>query len=214
MKKKNRNQLLVSIVGTTIGVLLAFILSNWNSNRIQKIESRRILSKIINEVELNNEILENSYNVSVETAPSLSKLVLNYEKDEKIIMSSQDMKKYQTDFPNKFIVSDSINTEEKNIFEYKGRYDFNPDIFVHFSLKKSAWNSAIAVGMLNNIEFEKIKDLEEIYSMQKQVIKQSEKLINTFDIGMKEYVKVLNNLLQYEELLLIKIKDWTEKNKN
>ena len=42
--------------------------------------------------------------------------------------------------------------------------------------------------------------------MQNQVNKQSKKLMDAFDVGMKQYVKVLTNLIQYEEILIAKHK--------
>ena len=213
MKRKNKNQLFISIVGTTIGVLIAFVLNNWNISRIEKNESERVLANIVNEVKLNNTLLLKSYESASKTIPSLSKLVLKYERGEKLLMTAQEMKEYQKEFPNKFFVADSIKTLTKGVWEYKGKYDFNPDIFLHFSLNESAWNSAIAVGILNNIQFEKIKPLEEVYSMQSQVKKQSEKLMDAFDIGMKQYIKVLNNLVQYEKLLIDKYERFTSNKK-
>lgn len=195
------NSWTTTIVGTMIGVLVAFLLNNWWNNQQEQKLINRVLDNLISEITQNKDLLSPNLEQSKVSIAPLSDLILTYYVDEKIRMSPQQMAVYQSKHPQWFRLSDSIKIN-KNLFEYKGDFEVPSTAFLSISLKESAWRSAVSMGILQNMDFNCVAHFESIYAIQSQVKKQHEATIQSIQIGLEEYVKNFLTLIKFEEVLM------------
>ena len=211
LKKLLISSWFITLFATTLGVLLAFYLSNLNDR--SKIEHRKQIS-IRN---LNQELMTNTSEL------------LDSVHNEKLIDFLSTMKRIDNRIPNQLKISvDTMNILRKNYSDFlrindsieieDDRYQYNISYKLELileDLQNIAWETAKMSGITNEMDYDCLQVLVKIYALQEIFIKEQQKILDQFVIA--DHDKLLSALRIVQQLraqLLDAIKNGQKEIKN
>jgi hypothetical protein len=176
MKNVVNNPWTVTIVGTTLGVLIAFGLNNWKEGYQEKNRVDVVLEQIKQELTHNRDELQVSYDSS-EFIESFHN-VLKYIENDTLIMSIVEKANYVNKYKEEAIIfiDSSLYKEDLYIYEFEIEGDINLDIKPP-NTGDVSWKLAQNLGVVQSIDFNLLKEIEEVYGVQLVLQKRDEKLL-------------------------------------
>ncbi|MBV1923360.1 MAG: hypothetical protein KUG68_04940 [Flavobacteriaceae bacterium] len=204
LKKLYKSSWFITLFATTLGVLLAFYLNNLNDHL--KIES----SKQVVIENLNNEIANNKLTLN---DPSDNKKLINFlqrvrEIDEEIsnelTTSIHEMSELKINFPAFIEINDSIDLSA-NLFKYNVSYRLE----LNFNdLQKISWETSKMSDVINELNYDCLEALNEIYYRQGIYTSQQQKTLEYFvNAEHKKLLKALRIIEQLKAQLINQISD-------
>ncbi|EAQ99691.1 hypothetical protein [Maribacter sp. HTCC2170] len=211
LNKLYKSSWFITLFATTLGVLLAFYLNNLNDNL--KIES----SKQVVIKNLNNEITNNKLTLN---DPSDNQRLINFllevrEIDEEIsnelTTSIHNINELKINYPDFIEIKDSIDIDV-NLFKYNVSYKLE----LNFNdLQKISWETSKMSDVINELNYDCLEALNEIYYRQGIYTNQQQKTLEYFvSAEHKKLLKALNIIEQLKSQLIDQISESQNKIKN
>lgn len=202
MKKIINSPWTVTIVGTTLGVLIAFVLNNWKETYQEKNKVDIVLEQIKLELAHNRDALQESYDSLEYIEPFYG--VFKYFDDDTLLMSVTQKANYIKQYKNKSVVFLDSTLYENDRYSYE--IDISGKINLKYNIVKLgdvSWRTAQSIGVIQAIPFEFLKGLEEVYSVQLVLKNREDNLLELLEKGIESYgvlKTILVNLHQTRKL--------------
>ena len=193
-----------------IGITMAIWFDTWNNDRIVEQKKAQAISKIQEEIEHNMEELLTAREINEKIPAAITTFrklrAEGYESSEGEVMTAESMSIYQKTHPGFFNIKDSVALGN-GLFEYEGDSFINLELA---ALTDIAWETTKDLRLADEMGFECLYDLENLYNVQNMVLqeinKSSEALQNQ-DIGrllrVLEFISQLDRQLErhYKNML-------------
>lgn len=206
MTKKDWLIIFFSFLGTMMGVTGAFILDNWKESNRTNSMKEVALKNIKSEIEDNLEEVS-SHKDNLDSLEHVFRRFATLRNSEgQLITTPEQLARFQNEFPNFLTKEDSIPVEN-------GKYNYSSSTKINLNLlspKSISWDTTKELDILQEFSYECLYELEEVYSLQKVMMVEFEKILETLQSDNSE--KLLNHISvliqlesqiipQYEELL-------------
>ena len=202
MKNFLQNPWVITIVGTMVGVLGAFLLNAWGIKREARALKAEAIEKMSNEVAQNRERFSQYYQRLDSLIPPFSSLVENYLEEDEVKMTPAQMSAYQKEHPNFIQITDSTPLPD-------GRFIYNGDLelpvlsLITVSLTESAWKTSQITDVLKGMDFDCISNIEQMYDLQQVVQEEYQAALDQLrDDNMEGFVNSNKLLLTYAQALM------------
>ena len=198
----------ITLTATLIGVFGALFLNEWISTKNVRDQKSIATKNILSEIKENKTSIEEN----IKDHRTLMSIIMFMEKyidnENRLIIDSDSLKVFRTDFPNIFIVQDSTLLESGK-YHYRGEMDLNFDIS-YVSITNIAWKTLKNSALTNSYDFDCLMFLEQMEIIHEETLKQERKFIeimknaNKYDEDdYQEELKLeLDFLIEYENGLL------------
>ncbi len=194
LEKLYKSSWFITLFATTLGVLLAFYLNNLNDHL--KIESRKqvAIENLDNEIK-NNKLTLNKPKDNQRLIDFLQKVrEIDEEISTELTTSIHKMSELIINYPDFIEIKDSIDLDN-NLFEYnvsyKLRLNFN-------DLQKISWETSKMSNVINELSYDCLQALNQIYYRQEIYTSQQQKTLEYFINA--EHKKLLTALRIIEQL--------------
>ena len=158
-----------------IGITIAIWFDTWNNDRIVEQKKAQALSKIQEEIEHNMEELLTAREINENIPPAVTAFrklrVKGYEANIGEVMTAETMNIYQQAHPGFFNIKDSVALGN-GLFEYRGDSFINLELA---ALTDIAWETTKDLRLADEMGFECLYDLENLYNVQQMVLKEINK---------------------------------------
>lgn len=200
MTKKDWVLVLLSFIGTLLGVTGAFMLDSWKENRKIEMSKSSAIQQIQKEIENNLHELDTSYQEIVEVQWALD--ILSLEGIEGSLIIHQDtMKKLQSLDRVFYEIAEAVEQQD-GMVEYFGNSKVSMD---YLTLSKIAWETSATMNILGEFNYNCLYLMEDIYSLQDITQTQFDKVIESLGAAdLEGLVKNIDFLIQFQESLRIK----------
>lgn len=198
------NSWTVTIVGTTLGVLIAFFLNNWKESYQDKKRIDSVLIQIKQELLHNKEVLKQSYDRTIFVEP-LHAIFKRFEGDT-LLMSLSDKANYLNEYGGSSVLFLDSTLVNQNIYMYT--IDVKDGINLEFrpvKIGSVSWKLAQQLGVIQSMPFSLLKSLEELYAAQIILEKREEKMLDYLGIrsvSPKDIKLILNHYHVNREIQL------------
>ena len=204
LQKLYKSSWFITLFATTLGVLLAFYLNNVNDHL--KIESRKqvALENLDNEIK-SNKLTLNKPKDNQRLIDFLQRIgEIDEEISTKLTTSIHEMSELKINYPGFIKIKDSVDLGV-NLFKYNVSYKLELNIN---DLQKISWETAKMSDVINELSYDCLKALNEIYYGQERYTNQQQKTLEHFMNA--EHKKLLSALLLIEQLKSPLIKEMSK----
>lgn len=207
MFKILNNPWIVTIVGTTIGVFIAFFLNNYREDYKEQKKIKLFIKQIKQEIINNKKAVEENYN-SLQKIKVYKDFFDFYNVEDSVFAMTIEQKK---DFIYKYgdsnIVFHDSAIYKDDLYEYDVSFIsnnidllFKPNEVVDFS-----WNLFKSVDVFQSLEFELLKELDNIYKSQSIIVERISELMmynnkNIVIESISDLISLIENLYIIREL--------------
>ena len=184
----------MTLFATTLGVLLAFYLNDLSSRAT--IENRKQVSiKNLTSEMIDNESELVDSNDNEKLIAFLREIRAIDEKiPNRIITSFKTIAKLRSKHPDFMEIKDSSRIDVDH-YEYNVSYKFELSLD---NLQNIAWETSKMSGITNEMKYDCLQTLVEVYTLQEIYIKEQQKILNYFVNA--EHNKLLSSLLIMQQL--------------
>ena len=158
-----------------IGITMAIWFDTWNNNRIVEDKKAQAITKIQEELEHNMEELVTAREINERIPLAIQDFrqlrAKGYENTEGEVMTADAMKTFQQAHPGFFNVKDSVLLGNE-LFEYYGDSFINLELA---ALTDIAWETTKDLRLADEMGFECLYDLENLYNVQNMVLQEINK---------------------------------------
>ncbi|MEH6535648.1 MAG: hypothetical protein V7719_04600 [Psychroserpens sp.] len=198
----------ITLFATTLGVLLAFYLNNVNDHL--KIESRKQVAIENLDIEIkNNKLTLNDPVDNRRLIDFLQKVrEINEEISNELTTSILEMSELKINYPDFIEVKDSTDLDN-NVFKYNVSYKLE----LNFNdLQKISWETSKMSNIINELSYECLQILNQIYYRQEIYISQQEKTLEHFvNVEFKKLLSALLIIEQFKSQLIDEISEGQNK---
>jgi len=200
MTKKDWVLVLLSFIGTLLGVTGAFMLDSWKENRKIEMSKSSAIQQIQKEIENNLHELDTSYQEIVEVQWALD--ILSLEGIEGSLIIHQDtMKKLQSLDRVFYEIAEAVEQQD-GMVEYFGNSKVSMD---YLTLSKIAMETSTSMNILGEFSYYCLYVMEDTYSLQDITQTQFDKVIESLGAAdLEGLVKNIDFLIQFQETLRTK----------
>jgi hypothetical protein len=200
MTRKDWVLVLLSFVGTLLGVTGAFMLDSWKENRKIQISKSSAAQQIQEEIENNLLELDTSYQEMVEIQWALEILSLE-EVEGSLVIHPDTMNKLQS-LNRVFYEITDIVEQQDGLVEYFGISKVSMD---YVTLSKIAWETSTTMNILGEFSYDCLFVLEDTYNLQEITQAQFDKVVESLGASdLEGLAKNINLLIQFQESLRTK----------
>lgn len=204
LKKLYKSSWFITLFATTLGVLLAFYLNNVNDHL--KMESRKqvAIENLNNEIK-NNKLTLNKPKDNQRLIDFLQKIrEIDEEISTELATSIHEMNALKINYPDFIEIKDSIDLDN-NLFKYNVSYKLQ----LNFNdLQKISWETSKMSNVINELSYDCLQALNQIYYRQEIYTSQQQKTLEYFI--NTEHKKLLTALRIIEQLKSQLIKEISE----
>lgn len=148
------------------GISLAIWFNNWNASNTLNENKRIAIDKIEEEIQNNLSELQSAREVNLKIPKAIEayeEMVL--ESYGKAVASISKMKNFQENFPEFFIIKDSVRIND-SLYRYLGNTRIKLELV---SLSQIAWETSRNMGITNEFGYECLYSLENMHNIQRLV---------------------------------------------
>jgi len=202
MNRKDWMLVLLSFLGTLLGVTGAFMLDSWKENRGIENSKTLALEQISRELENNSQILDSSYREMNEVKWVLNLMSLEGP-DNSIAMPPDTMRKLQS--YGRFYELTGSTELDNGLVKYYGNFKIT---FEYPTLSEIAWETAASMNILGEFGYDCLYEMESAYSLQEITQTQFDRTVESLGaIDIDGLAKNVSLLLQFEKSLLKNYKE-------
>ena len=210
LKSLNWKYVVGEVLLIFIGITMAIWFDTWNNDRIIEKKKAQAISKIREEIEHNMGELKTAREIN-EKIPSAviafrELRAEGYESNKGEVMTTEAMRSYQQAHPGFFNIKDSVALGN-GLYEYMGDSFINLELA---ALTDIAWETTKDLRLADEMGFDCLYDLENLYNVQNMVLKEinkSSEALQNQDINrllrVLEFISQLDRQLErhYQNML-------------
>jgi len=151
-----------AFVGTCVGVLLAFFLTDYQEKRNDKDRLEKVVHQIRLEIEQNKSILENHADYLSKQIKAIDRIKPLLKADTSIWATEREIASIIDSFPE-FFIPEKKTLIKDSLYEWRGDMNIN---FNMPGLSDIAWDNARALEVLHLVDFETSYMLFSLYKFQ------------------------------------------------
>lgn len=198
--KVNTTQLLISTLGTMIGVLAAFFLNSWGENRNMQIEMEKRLEKIYAELSSNQQKVASTYDELSDFFAVISQI--EDLQDVRITQAQMQEFRHQTDWVY------AIDSTKIADYEFSYTMGIALDLPASAEISDLAWTLSESSDAFAALSFDCLYALQNIYAIQTKLKVEMDKLEEIIVesrqvLSIERFIqKRVQLILVYEKILL------------
>ncbi|MEP2935789.1 MAG: hypothetical protein ABJM06_14750 [Gilvibacter sp.] len=211
LKKLYKSSWFITLFATTLGVLLAFYLNNLN-NRLNIASSKQVVLENLNNEITSNKVTLNDPNDNQRLIDFLQTVSeIDDDISNELTTSIQKMNELKLNYPEFIEIKDSVDFGS-NLFTYKVSYKLE----LNFNdLQKISWETSKMSDVINELNYNCLEALNEIYFRQGIYTNQQQKTLEYFvNAEHKKLLKALNIIEQLKSQLKDQIPESQNQIKN
>ncbi|MBT8291895.1 MAG: hypothetical protein HKP39_04225 [Eudoraea sp.] len=183
------------------GISLAIWFNNWNASNTINANKRIAIDKIEEEIRNNLDELYSAREVNLK----IPKAIEAYEEiisdsDGQAVSGISQMKDFQENFPNYFIIKDSVRIND-TLYRYLGNTRIRLELI---AFSQIAWETSRNMGIANEFGYECLYNLENVYNIQRLVQNEMDKAAEALQ---NEEVDRLERILGFVNQLDVQLED-------
>lgn len=183
------------------GISLAIWFNNWNASNTINANKRIAIDKIEEEIRNNLDELYSAREVNLK----IPKAIEAYEEiisnaDGQAVSGISQMKTFQENFPNFFIIKDSVRVND-SLFRYLGNTRIRLELT---AFSQIAWETSRNMGIANEFGYECLYNLENVYNIQRLVQNEMDKAAEALQ---NEEIDRLERILGFVSQLDVQLED-------
>lgn len=151
-----------AFVGTCVGVLLAFFLTDYQESRNDKERLEKVMNQIQLEIKQNKDILETHAEYIRKQVKAMQSIKPLLQADTTILATEKKMNAIIDSFPE-FFIPEKKTPINDSLYEWRGDMNVN---FNMPGLSDIAWENARAMEVLHLVDFETSYMLFSLYKFQ------------------------------------------------
>ena len=171
------NDWTVTLVATMLGVLAGIYLNGFFTRSNLEVESQGAVRLIVREVEKNQDIVKSTLEVHHKFLPAFQFVFDNLDKNQDIVVASSEMRDFQRNHPDTYVLSDSALIEE-GVYKYKGEMYVEFDAILSVQLSDIAWETLTNSNLSSVLDYDCLYYFSFVYRLQKRVRDSNEALLS------------------------------------
>ncbi|MEM9548325.1 MAG: hypothetical protein AAGA77_20245 [Bacteroidota bacterium] len=194
-----KNDWVITLSATLIGVFLAMYLNELVASKNIRNQKTIATKNIFSEIESNKQSLVKSIDTHTELLETLRFVSTYLDEDENLIVPADSMATLRAKYPALIAIEDSTLLYG-NTYDYSGEINLNVSI-PYLQLTNIAWQTLKSSGISTTFDFSCLMYLETIDKWTNEVLKKDEVLLQ-YITGSKDSGNKNEELLDHLELLL------------
>jgi len=183
------------------GISLAIWFNNWNVSNTINTNKRIAIDKIEDEIRNNLGELYSAREVNLKIPRSMEayeEIISN--SDGQAVSGISQMKDFQENFPNYFIIKDSVRIND-SLYRYLGNTRIRLELT---AFSQIAWETSRNMGIANEFGYECLYNLENVYNIQHLVQNEMDKAAEALQ---NEEIDRLERILGFVNQLDVQLED-------
>ena len=207
LKKLFTNSWTVTLVGTMLGVFAGIYINSYYADRQLNQSYNRAIDRIQEELANNQTKIQKNNDTLRYYYEPLSHLFdfLNEESD--LIMTTEEMAAFQSQYPDVLSVTDSTRRDERH-YNYDGDFEIDFINLLSIELSDIAWQTFKTTSLSSITDFDCLYQLELTYKVQAKTVEEFETWLGMFGAmsqGASErafFMRKWIGVMEYQDTLL------------
>ncbi|GAB4519664.1 MAG: hypothetical protein Tsb004_30720 [Allomuricauda sp.] len=218
LKPLLKNEWVITLTATLVGVFFALYLNDWSNNRALKNNSELAKRNILNELTNNQSEINQAIISHRELKEIFTFLGESLDDNGGLISRPEIIHDFRSKHPAVIQIKDSIRLDSLT-YKYSGEINLDLNLS-QLSLKTIAWKTFLDTKVSSLYDFDCLMYLETVYNLTEE-IKTSNKVLLEYFTGERDqghnYTKLLKHLdllIDFEEVGMETIEEKNERLKN